>query len=64
MSLAPQATTVNFEDKILACKSVPSEFNWLILVSKQEVALMELVKPHGLTQKASISHDEIEEEVH
>ena len=23
MSLAPQAATVNFEDKILACKSVP-----------------------------------------
>ena len=64
MSLAPQATTLNFEDKLLACKSVPHQLDWLIVVSKTEVALVELLKPQGIAEKASLSHDEIEEEVH
>lgn len=64
MSLAQQATTINFEDKILACQSVPIEHDWLVLVSKQEVAVMELARSHQLALKASIAHEEIEEEVH
>ena len=55
---------ITFEDNILAVRSVPLEKDWLVLVSKQEIAVMELFKPHGLSLKASISHDEIEEEVH
>ena len=50
MTMAQQAATINFEDKLLACKSVPNQLqkDWLVLVSMQEVALMELCSPHGL----------------
>lgn len=63
MTLAAQATTVNFEEKILACKSVPVAQDLLVLVNMQEVALMELSRQQ-LVQKASLAHEEIEEEVH
>ena len=64
MSIAQQAAIINFEDKLLACKKVPGHSDWLILVTKQEVALVELGQPHGMTQKASIRQEEIETEVH
>lgn len=36
----------------------------LILITKSEVSLVELQKPHGLAIKASINQSEIEDEVH
>ena len=44
MNLAQQTATINFEERILACKSVPlpTQQDWLVLVTKQEVAVMEL----------------------
>ena len=64
MTLAPQATTIEFAEKLLACKTVPHQRDWAILVTLQEVALMEFSRSNGLIEKASISHEEIEEEVH
>lgn len=55
---------MNFEEKIIACAAVPSAKDWLVLVTKQEVTLMELVRPHGLQEKACTQHEEIEDEVH
>lgn len=43
MTLAKQIATINFEQPILACKRVQkATSDWLILISKESVALMEL----------------------
>jgi len=34
MTLAQQATSIDFDDKILACRAVPFQRDWLILVTK------------------------------
>ena len=41
MTLSQKAQVLDFEEELLACKAVPCQFDWIILVSKQEVALME-----------------------
>ena len=69
MQLAQQTATINFEERILACQSVPnrnpqSAQDWLVLLTKTEAAVVELQQPHGLVTKATKQQEEIEEEVH
>ena len=64
--LAKQAASINFEEQVIAFGAVPTSLkDQLVLVTKQEVALVELSSSHGIQEKASIRiENEIESEVH
>ena len=63
MTLAKKTATIEFDEPILAYCSVLIN-DWIILISKQQVAIMELKRNNEFILKAFKTQDEIEEEVH